>query len=277
MPETIVKATITGSELPFGDAYRYTKDSQTGVYAVAKAINSAGNLKIGIDSISPIPPSTYTETYTEIAITSPVTNPVSYSTSVLTDVNHGTYENDILVTAYYNNIVYSNYSGSSTNVWIENLSTHSDATLKILTSTSSCMVGLGKSGTEPNFYIYRKAVTGGPGAIVLDASYCTVVADSVLCYGSWAASSNVAYILLNPLTGIMARVYISGVSTSKAYSQLTIPAGGEILHFANSYYIAKDATTGLFLYSINAGGTLITALTPGVYNQNTPLELLDIV
>jgi hypothetical protein len=154
-------------------------------------------------------------------------------------------------------------------------------------------VGLGKylSGA-PNFTFVNSTLYNNGNAYVysVDAQYCKIIDNSVQCYGFYDDNATGDWhILLDNINGYVCHKYtiyigeIEGqpgddwVQTAFETIQLAIPSGGEIKQFANGYYIASDSGSGLFLYSINNGGTLIDELSYGTYNPDLPLEFFNVV
>jgi hypothetical protein len=269
----IVKQTITGSELPTGDLYSYCRGvNDNAVYLTH--CSTAG--VISRQSISPFPPSSFTLALNELVTArynygnnAPLQNVTKFAASGIVG-NYGLFgfiANESALVAVYN------YQDSSGAVYATESEVAGSPTLLYvhLASANNYIMwhGLGKDELGVDNFRIRYTQPPYSGDAFIDSTKCIVDSTGVKCFGAWLdPNTSFLYVLLNPTTGCM---YSEG-----DYYNLVMPSGGEIKQFAASCYIATDTLGAMFLYSIEAGGTLIGELS-GTYDPSISLEFMGVV
>lgn len=278
MSTVITKATISGSELPLGPRYGYCVDSAD------NTLNLVSMTQYGMlqrQPIAPFPPTSFSlnlgglffpEVPYALAFPDPPLDAFAFNVTQFSPTTLHTYSTGIVVTGGFMNGADSFMIGKAT---YDNTVLLGEYDAGAPTLLCAYGVGLGKDAIgNPKFYFRSWA----GHTVTVDSDKCEVDGTlGVQCFGfGYDPLAYVLHILINKTTGTVA--HMTGQWTGiSGYYNLYIPPGGEIKQFANMYYICSDGNGALFLYSIVAGGTLLTELTPGSYDPDLPAVFMGLV
>lgn len=299
MSVALTKQTIAGSELPVSDLCIYVQNTDNGGTYLLKAVSGTNNIGFDVKKqlLIPFPPSSFAEALTvfRTSLNIGFDNLDLLKLKVIGCPAHSFSGEPLLpLVVLYDGVIKTTFSSFNAD---QQKPAHVTVPNRLYTVTqtdgfASTVIGsrwnyavqLGNDGSGDlntfitvRYFMYPSVGTISEGQLYtksLNFSHLEVVNNSVACYGGCFTGDDQDYLYtLLKRDGTFA---LTSQFSDTVYGRFNIPSGGEIKQFMNGYYLATDGGGSLYLYSINNGGELITALT-GEFNTSLPLAFLDVV